>query len=86
MSYLLLADGRLFRIVGRGPRDARFELLGWQMPGAYMIARPEPEGWRICPAPSCGAIADTGVLTILFAAEILAAEGFGSLGEDERTR
>ena len=86
LSYLLLADGRLFRIACRGPRDGRFELLGWEMPGAYMIARPEPQGWRIRPAPSCGAIADTEALSILFAAEILAGEGSEDCGEHERTR
>ena len=41
VHYLLLDDGRLFRVVLRGPRDSRFEMLGWETPGAYLVARPE---------------------------------------------
>ena len=32
---ILLDDGRLFRIAVVGPRDARFELRGWETRGAY---------------------------------------------------
>ena len=71
---LLTADGRLFRIVLRGPRDGRFELVGWETPGAYLVARPESTGWRIDPTSACGGIDDLRVIAVLFAAEVLDAE------------
>jgi hypothetical protein len=70
--YLLMGDGRLFRMVLRGPRDGRFELLNWEAPGPYLTGRPQPRGrWRIEPSPACGGLADIRELVILFAAEIL---------------
>ena len=72
--FVLLEDGRLFRIVRRRPPDAGFELLGWETPGAYITARCEPEGWRLIPAAACGGLSDIRALTLLLAAEILKAE------------
>ena len=40
LYYLLLRDGRLFRIGSRRAREAGFELSGWETPGAYLVARP----------------------------------------------
>ena len=71
---LLLDDGRLFRIVRRGPRDDGFDLLGWEMPGEYLRARPEPEGWRLIGSAACSGLTEINVIVILFAAEILDAE------------
>jgi hypothetical protein len=82
LSYLILDDGRLFRIALRGPRRPRFELLDREMPGAYLIASPETQGWTIRPTPACGGLKDIRSISILFAAEILAAEGALPGGEE----
>ena len=74
LRYLLMGDGRLFRIALRGPKDSRFELSGWETPGAYLTARPQAEGWRIEPNPASGGIPDIRALSLLFAAEILDSE------------
>jgi hypothetical protein len=74
LKFLLLDDGRLFRVVRRGPRKAGFELLGWEMPGAYLTAQPAPEGWRLIPTAASGGLEDLTRLVVLFAAEILDAE------------
>lgn len=68
---ILLEDGRLFRMVLRGPRHPRFELAGWETSGAYWIAQPASEGWLLRPTPAGGELGDLDVLTILFAAEVL---------------
>ena len=73
-SLVLLEDARMFRIVLRGARDPRFELSGWETPGAYLVARPEQDCWRISPSPACGGIPDITVLSVLFAAEIVESE------------
>jgi len=73
-SLVLLEDARVFRIVLRGARDPRFELSGWETPGAYLVARPERDHWRISPRPACGGMSDITVLSILFAAEIVESE------------
>jgi len=73
-SFLLLKDGRLFRMIMRGPRRAGYELLGWETPGAYLVARPMTKGWHIEATPAGGGIVDIAVITILFAAEILDCE------------
>ncbi len=71
---LLLEDGRLFRILPRGPREAGMELLSWEVPGAYFHARPEPRGFVLVPTVAAGGIADVRVLSLLLAAEVLDAE------------
>ena len=73
-SFVLLDDGRLFRIVLRGPRESKFELAGWETPGAYLTARPEAKGWTIAATPAAGGLADWTAVCLLFAAEILDAE------------
>jgi hypothetical protein len=75
---LLLSDGRVFRFVLRGPDDARFEVSGWETPGAYLTARPTKRGWRITPEPASAGIHDIRPLLILFAAEILDSEAPGT--------
>jgi hypothetical protein len=74
LRYLLLDDGRLFRLVLCGPRDARYELMGWETPGSYITARPRPQGWSLTPNPACSGLRDIRALTLLMAAEILDAE------------
>jgi hypothetical protein len=74
LYYLLLDDGRMFRIVPCGPRDSRFELLGWETSGAYLVARPNGDGWRIVPTVACRGILNLDAILILFAAQILEAD------------
>ncbi len=74
LKFLLLDDGRLFRIVLGGSRDGGFELLGWETPGAYVRAQPEPSGWKLIPTVACGGLTDLRAISILFAAEILDSE------------
>lgn len=74
LRYLLMEDGRLFRMTLRGPRDGRWELGGWETSGAYLIARPRPAGWRIEPTPASAGLPSIRALSILFAAEVLEAE------------
>jgi hypothetical protein len=71
---LILADGRVFRLVLRGPVDARFELSGWETSGAFLTARPTKRGWTITPEPASAGIRDIRPLLILFSAEILDSE------------
>jgi len=74
MRYVLLGDGALFRVVPSEPREGGFEVSGHETWGPYLTARLEPGGWRIAPTPACGGLEDLRILTLLFAAEILAAE------------
>jgi hypothetical protein len=69
---LLLADGRLFRIVARGFPDPRFELLGWEVDGAYLIASRDGEAWRVHRTPAGEELEAGTVILVLFGAEILA--------------
>ncbi len=70
---LLTADGRLFRIRSR-VRPPRFELCGWETPGAYLVIEPTEEGWRVRPTTASAGLAEIDTLTLLVAAEVLAAE------------
>ncbi len=74
LKFLLLSDGRLFRIVPGSSRDGGFELLGWEMPGAYLKARPGQNEWKLVPTAAGGGLSDLRVISILFAAEILDSE------------
>jgi len=74
LRFLLLEDGRLFRIVLRGPRNGRYELMGWETTGPYLTARPEAEGWRLEPTSACGGLDEIRVLCLMLAAEVLDAE------------
>jgi len=74
LRFLLLGDGRLFRIVRQGPRQVGFELLGWETPGAYLKALPEAKGWTLAPTAAAGGLDDLRAIGVLFAAEILDAE------------
>jgi hypothetical protein len=74
LQYLLTSDGCLYRIKLRGPRDGRYELQGWESPGAYLTARPVDVGWTISPEPAASGILEIRTLLILFAAVILDSE------------
>ena len=81
LKFLLLDDGRLFRIVRRGAREGGFELLGWDTPGAYLEARAVEGGWTLVATVAGGGIGDLTALSVLFAAEILDMEE--PLGSEE---
>jgi hypothetical protein len=70
-SNLLAPDGRLFEIRRRGAREARFELSGWEVPGAYLVARSGEDGWEIARTDAGCALEVAPEVLILFAAEIL---------------
>jgi hypothetical protein len=74
LRYFLLGDGRLFRLIMRGPAEAGYDLTGWETPGAYLKARACGTGWQILPTPASGGIEDVLVLAVLLGAEILDAE------------
>jgi hypothetical protein len=79
-SVLLAPDGCLFRIRRRGADVSRFELLGWEVPGAYLTARPEEGGFEIARTEAGRELDLHPEVLILFAAEILdavAADGRG---------
>jgi len=46
-ASVLLADGRLFRLAMIGASDPRVELGRWDVPGAYLLGRPESGGWDL---------------------------------------
>lgn len=71
---LVMGDGRAYRLLLRGPADARFELLGWEATGAYLTARPGPQGWTVSPQPAASGLREIGPLLVLLAAEILESE------------
>jgi hypothetical protein len=74
--FLLLDDARLFRIVRRPPRDDGFALEGWEVPGAYALARPAPQpGWRLSLEPAGEGLAGAALLLLVLAAEALDADG-----------
>lgn len=84
LKYMLLDDARLFRIVLCGPRDPRFELLGWETPGPYLLGRPAARGWVLVPTPAASGLVGLAPLSILFAAEILDAEEAAPAGAHEQ--
>ena len=74
LRFLLLGDGRLFRIVRSGAREGGFALLSWETPGAYLEARSGSGGWTLVATVAGGGLVDLPTLSILFAAEVLEAE------------
>lgn len=79
MRYVLLGDGSLFRVAPAGSGAGGFDVSGYETEGPYLTARLEPGGWRIAPTPACYGLEDLRVLSVLVAAEILAAgERYGS--------
>ena len=73
-STILAGDGRLFRIVPRVGRVARYDLLGWEGRGAYLLAQRLVDGWRITSAVAGREIALDVEVLVVFGAEILDAE------------
>jgi hypothetical protein len=69
---LLLEDGSLFRIVVRGLPRPRIELLSWEVDGAYLVASPDEDVWRIRRTPAGMEWKAGREALVLFGAEILA--------------
>jgi len=72
-SNLLAPDGRLFRVVRRGAAVTRFELTGWEVPGAYLVAHPDESGFEIARTDAGRELDLAAEILILFAAEIVEA-------------
>jgi hypothetical protein len=77
-SGVLLADGRLFRLALIGASDPRFELGRWDVPGAYVVGRPVPEGWELERTASGDALDAPPELWILTCVEIGRLDGWFS--------
>jgi hypothetical protein len=69
-ASLLLDDGRLFRIFARRGREAGFELSGWEIDAAYMIAEPRGGQWLIRQTEAGCELEDEGAIALLFAAHL----------------
>ena len=69
--YLLLADGRLFRLAPRGTRPGGFVLTGWDTPGPYLIARPDSVGWSLETQPAGRDLEGLRTLMFLVATRIV---------------
>ncbi len=79
-STLLAPGGRLFRVVRRGAGVTRFELTGWEVPGAYLVARPDESGFEIARTDAGLALDLAAEILILFAAEIVEAASADTRG------
>lgn len=73
--YFLLVDGRSFRLAPSGTRAGGFELTGWDLPGPYLIARPDPVGWSFETQPAGRGLEALRSLVFLVATRIVDAEG-----------
>lgn len=71
---LLLQDGRMFRWTIRGARRPRFELSGWEVPGAYIEAIPGDGGWILRRTVAGNELEAPTSLFILLGAELAHAE------------
>jgi hypothetical protein len=78
-ANLLAPDGRLFRVRRRIADGARFELSGWEVTGAYLLARPDGEQFAIERTDAGRELHVAAEILILFAAEIL-----GAVADDAR--
>jgi len=67
----LLGDGRLFTISPRVDDPPGYDLSGWEVPGAYWIARLEQGRWSLSPTPAGTMLPDDETLVVLFAAELM---------------
>jgi hypothetical protein len=70
-ANLLAPDGRLFRVRRRIADVPRFELSGWEVPGAYLLAYPDGEQFAIERTDAGTELPVAEEILILFAAEIL---------------
>ena len=64
---VLPADGRIFRFV---PRGAGYELCGWEMPGAYLVLRPDGADFKIFESAAGVGLEEMDLLTLLSAATL----------------
>jgi hypothetical protein len=72
VRYLVAGDGRVFRIVLRGPRDARYDLVSWECPGPYLTARLDGDGWRVEVSTAGQELPSPEAVVVLFAVELAA--------------
>ena len=69
-TSILFADGRLFRVEVRGLSSPRVEVARWDVPGPYVIARPENAGWKLERTPAGEALEGCDALEQLLRAAI----------------
>lgn len=65
-ASVLLDDGRLLRIAAAGLAPARVEVTRWDVPGTYVEAAPDADGWRLVPTPAgkaLGGLAEVALAT-----------------------
>ena len=70
-----LSDGRVFLAAHGSVPEVRYELHGWEVRGAYWTAGRQGSHWTISPTAAGRRLAGSEAILVLFAAEILAAEG-----------
>lgn len=68
---VLLGDGRLFRLAIRLREQPVVELRSWEVPGAYLVALPAADGWRIEPTPAGEELEGCDELALLIACCLL---------------
>ena len=75
-STVLLADGRLFRLIVSGASAPRVELARWDGPGAYLVARAVDGGWDLTRTAAGEALEAGPELWILASAELGRLDGW----------
>jgi hypothetical protein len=71
-TYLLLDDGRLFRLLLRGPEDPRYELCCWESTAPYLEARRvSATDWSLVPTLAGRELTGWDVILPLVATTVL---------------
>jgi hypothetical protein len=84
LRFLLLDDGRLYRIVFRALAAPSVELHGWEVDGAYLTAHADGDDWLLHPTVSGEGLDDLRSMALLVTAEILDRERPWREERDER--
>lgn len=69
-----LGDGRVFFAAAGSGSEARYELHGWEVRGAYWTAARQGAHWTLSPTAAGRRLRGCEALLVLFAAEIIATE------------
>jgi len=69
-----LGDGRVFFAAPGDAPEARYELHGWEVRGAYWTAGRQGAHWTFSPTAAGRRLQGSEAILVLFAAEILATE------------
>lgn len=71
LRFVLMEDGRLFRIEPLGATTSGLCLRAWDVPGAYLTAVPTEEGFRLNVTVAGACLSVFEPVALLFAAEVL---------------